>query len=123
MLYKRIRELREKEKLSREKFAARIGVSRGVIENIEYNRVEPKDVYIQSICREFHVNEEWLRNGTGEMYSSTTEEELFVEKLADLLKDDKKEVRDLVMALFKLEGKEFEVVKDMVEVLVNKKAT
>ncbi|MDI3409731.1 helix-turn-helix transcriptional regulator [Bacillus sonorensis] len=105
MLYKRIRELREKEKLSREKFAARIGVSRGVIENIEYNRVEPKDVYIQSICREFHVNEEWLRNGTGEMYSSTTEEELFVEKLADLLKDDKKEVRDLVMALFKLEGK------------------
>lgn len=123
MLYKRIRELREKEKLSREKFAARIGVSRGVIENIEYNRVEPKDVYIQSICREFQVNEEWLRNGTGEMYSSTTEEELFVEKLADLLKDDKKEVRDLVMALFKLEGKEFEIVKDMVEVLVNKKAT
>ncbi|AUZ29780.1 MULTISPECIES: helix-turn-helix domain-containing protein [Bacillus] len=123
MIAERIRNIRENENLSREKFAARIGVSRGVIENIELNRVAPRDVYIKSICKQFHVNEEWLRDGTGEMYSSTTEEELFVEKLADLLKDDKKEVRDLVMALFQLEGKEFEVVKDMVEILVNKKAT
>ena len=50
-------------KYSRNDFAEKIGVTRGVIENIEYNRVEIKDHIIKLICQTFNVNEDWLRNG------------------------------------------------------------
>lgn len=30
--------------------------------------VRPRDLFIDSVCREFNINEEWLRNGEGEMY-------------------------------------------------------
>lgn len=34
------------------------------------------DAVVSLICREFNVNEEWLRNGTGEMFLPDTNDEL-----------------------------------------------
>lgn len=65
-------------KYSRNDFAEKIGVSRGVIENIEYNRVEAKDHIIKLICQTFNVNEDWLRNGN---------EPIFIEKENDVLEE------------------------------------
>ncbi len=56
--------------LSQAEFGAKIGVSRDVIGNIEYDRVEPKDVFISHVCAVFNVNEEWLRTGNGEPFNS-----------------------------------------------------
>ena len=41
--------------------------------NYEIGRNEPIDAVISLICREFNVNEEWLRNGTGEMFVQVSE--------------------------------------------------
>lgn len=65
----RIKEIRKQAKLSQEKFGNAIGVSRDTIANIEADRIEIKEIFITSICREFNVNEEWLRTGQGEMYN------------------------------------------------------
>lgn len=65
----RIKEIRKQAKLSQEKFGNAIGVSRDTIANIEADRIEIKEIFITSICREFNVNEEWLRTGNGEMYN------------------------------------------------------
>ena len=35
----------------------------------------PSDAVIVSICREFHVDEHWLRTGKGEMFTATTRDE------------------------------------------------
>ncbi len=51
--------------LSQEDFAARLKISRGNLSNIEINRVNITDRVISDICREFNVNEEWLRTGVG----------------------------------------------------------
>lgn len=65
----RIRILREDNKLSRAAFGEKIGVSGDVINNLERGRVDVKNHIVKLICSEFSVNEDWLRNGTGPMYT------------------------------------------------------
>ena len=75
-MHERIRKLRRELDLTQEKFAERIGIKRNTIATYESGRNEPVDYVVALICREFHVNEEWLRNGTGEMFAQDSEDEL-----------------------------------------------
>lgn len=70
----RIIEIREKESLSQEKFAKRLGLSRNFINQVENGKKNLSDRTILDICKEFNINEEWLRNGTGEMHSKIDED-------------------------------------------------
>ena len=63
--------------MSQEAFAERLGVSRSVIKNIELNalaRPDQKLSLYKLICSEFNISEEWLLNGTGDMYASNEAE-------------------------------------------------
>lgn len=64
----RMKKLRKTLDLTQQEFADRIGIKRNSYANYETGRNTPIDAIIVSICREFNVNEEWLRNGTGEMF-------------------------------------------------------
>lgn len=77
-MHERIRKLRKTLDLTQEKFAERIGIKRNTIATYESGRNEPVDSVVALICREFHVNEEWLRYGTGEMFTKDSEDELKV---------------------------------------------
>ena len=52
---------------SQKSFGEALGVSRDVIASLESGRVPIKDALIKLICREFGVNEQWLRTGQGSM--------------------------------------------------------
>lgn len=80
----RIKELRKALKLTQQEFADRLNIKRGAIANYEVGRNEPIDAVISLICKEFNVNEEWLRDGTGEMFRSE-EENSIVAKATMLL--------------------------------------
>lgn len=69
-LGKRIRKLRRELELTQESFCNRIGLKRNSISLVESDKRNISDQAILSICREFNVNEEWLRNGTGEMFKA-----------------------------------------------------
>lgn len=69
MIGERLLLLRKQLNLSQDDFGARIGVVRSSISSLEGGRRNPSDQTILSICREFHVNEQWLRSGEGEMFS------------------------------------------------------
>lgn len=71
----RVRELRAALGLSTEKFGARVGVTRSAISRIETGVVNVTEQMQKSICREFNVNEDWLRNGTGEMFNEMSSDE------------------------------------------------
>ncbi len=75
-MHERIRKLRKILDLTQEKFAERIGIKRNTIASYETGRNVPVDSVIALICREFHVNEEWLRNGIGDMFDPEPEDEL-----------------------------------------------
>ncbi len=64
----RIKKLRRTLDLTQQEFADKIGIKRNSLANYETGRNTPIDAIVVSICREFNVNEEWLRNGTGEMF-------------------------------------------------------
>lgn len=72
----RIKKIRQELNLTQQEFADRLGVKRGTIANYEIGRNEPVDSIISLICREFNVNEDWLRNGTGEMFAPEAADEL-----------------------------------------------
>ena len=71
----RIKELRTALGLSTEKFGARVGVTRSAISRIENGVVNVTEQMQKSVCREFNVNEEWLRNGTGDMFNDMSQDE------------------------------------------------
>ena len=47
--------------------AQTIGVSRGVIFNLEKNKTEPQAIVINAVCQILKINKEWLTDGTGDM--------------------------------------------------------
>ena len=64
----RIKELRKILELNQTDFGNRIGIKQGSVAAYESGARTPIDAVIISICREFGVNEEWLRTGEGEMF-------------------------------------------------------
>ncbi len=65
----RIKHLREILHLTQDKFASRLGIKRGAVANYEVGRNIPADSVVALMCREFHVREEWLRTGNGEIFA------------------------------------------------------
>lgn len=65
ILKDRLKKVRKSLDLTQQEFADRIGIKRNSYANYETGRNIPIDAIILSICREFKVNEEWLRTGTG----------------------------------------------------------
>ena len=62
----RIKEIRKDLDLTQQEFAERLGIKRNTVATYETGRNTPIDAVISLICREFKVNEEWLRYGTGD---------------------------------------------------------
>ncbi|WP_110955728.1 helix-turn-helix domain-containing protein [Anaerosinus massiliensis] len=69
----RIRELRKNLKLSQRDFGKRLGVKDNAISRIESGERNLTDQMFLSICREFSINEHWLRTGDGEMYIQSSD--------------------------------------------------
>lgn len=74
----RLKALRKELHLTQQEFADRVGISRGNIGAYEVGKNVPSDAVISLICREFHVNKEWLRTGNGEMFVKETPDEEFM---------------------------------------------
>lgn len=67
----RLKKLRKALDLTQQKFADTLGVKRNTVGQWECGINAITDQVITSICREFNVNEEWLRNGSGDMFLPT----------------------------------------------------
>ena len=114
----RIRTLRKTLGLTLEKFGQKINIAKSTLSNIEKNRYPANDRIIQSICREFDVNEEWLRYGTGEMFRTLTRNEIITDFAADLLKDEEESFRRrLIEALASLDTNDWIVLEKIVDTL------
>ena len=64
----RIIELRKSLNLSQTDFGKQIGISKSSVSDIEIGRISISERTIISICSKFNVNEEWLKNGNGNMF-------------------------------------------------------
>ena len=108
----RIKKVRKSLDLTQEAFAARIGSVQNTITGYESGRRNPSAPVLSLICREFGVSEEWLRNGTGEMFAPDASDELealvkkydlshgeyiFLEKYLKLKREERDNAFDFIM--------------------------
>lgn len=118
----RIKKIRKELDLTQQEFADRIGIKRGGVANYEIGRNEPIDSVISLICREFNVNEHWLRDGTGEMFIEQTRDEQIASFVGSIQAsaDDSFKKRFISM-LSALDESEWEVLEKMTLMLHDKK--
>lgn len=81
----RIKMVRKAVGLTQQAFADRLGIRQNTVALYEMGRSGISDGIITSICREFNVNETWLRTGEGEMFRKRTDNEILTEFAADLV--------------------------------------
>ncbi len=118
----RIKKIRKELDLTQQEFADRIGIKRNSFANYETGRNTPIDAIIVSICREFNVNEHWLRDGTGEMFIKQTRDEQIAAFIGDMLKDEKESFkRRLISALANLDESDWDVLEKLVDSMQKEK--
>ena len=85
----RVKKVRKSKEMTMEKFGERLGVTRTAISNIEKGYRGLTEQMLKAICREFNVNETWLRTGDGDMPQKLSEEEEIVGLVSNVLENGK----------------------------------
>lgn len=101
-------------------FAKRLNVSSQFVSKVCSGTSGVSDRTIMDICDKYHVNEEWLRHGEGEMFQQRTREEeieYFFGKVSDAPDDDFR--RSFISVLAKLNEDQWELLADMATKLVD----
>lgn len=81
----RVREIRKVKGLTMRQFGEKIGVVGSTISDIENGRRSLNRQNLLAICREFRVNEDWLRTGEGEMFVEPDDDEDITQFMGDVL--------------------------------------
>lgn len=99
----RVKLIRRSEKinLTLEKFGEKIGIKKSAVSKIEKGENSLTDSNIKAICREFGVNEEWLRTGDGEMFKSLPEEDEVAAYVSELLEDANSPLCSVIVDIMK----------------------
>lgn len=122
MLKERIKEVRKALKLSQEEFGKALGVTKSSISNMESGRFNATDTIIKLICREFNVNENWLRTGEGEMFVEISEDEQLADFFGKIQNSDESDsIKLLMKTIAKLDDEGLQKVRDFIEIFMQKK--
>ena len=116
----RIKQIRKRHKLTQVEFGERIGVKGNTVTGYETGLRNPTDAVILSICREFNVNEHWLRTGNGEPTIKRTKNQEIQEFANDVMElPDTNLKKRLVEGLAKLNENDWEKILEIVEKLLS----
>ena len=115
ILNNRIKQLRNELGLSGEKFGEQIGLKRNSLSQIETGKNNPSEQTILSICREFGVNEQWLRYGEGEMFPEKTEAEELASLVPKIIKSDNPFVIKTLTEMCKLSPESWDEIEKMIK--------
>lgn len=107
--------------LTKTAFAERLKVSQQHISRLAKDGT-PSDRTIVDICREFGVNEHWLRTGEGEMFVLLSREEEITKFLMTVIRDPDSEFqRQLLATMAKLEPAQWKLMEQMLDDLISQR--
>lgn len=110
----RIRQVRKTLGMTQEKFGEKIGMKKSSLSTTESGINAVSNQLRAAVCREFSVNESWLRTGEGEMFLSKSNEDLlmgFAESLTKI--DDSDFKKKLVTAIAKMDDETWAAFKKL----------
>lgn len=70
----RVKEIRKQSGMSQKEFAERLGIAQTGVSYMEKDGSNISAASVKNICFQFNISEEWLLNGTGDMYASNEAE-------------------------------------------------
>ena len=107
---------------SQDLFASFLGIPKANLSSYETGRRTPTDAVIQLICEKCSVNEEWLRNGTGEMFQPENKNDEISKLFGNVLKssDDDFKYR-LINARAKLDDSGWDNLEKLLDTIYEKK--
>lgn len=100
----RLREARKSRGMTQDMLAEKIGASRGVVTNIEHDKVtEPQPLVINAICNALHINKEWLleNRGTMDMEGETTRSARVLSEIYTYAKELSEEEQMFILDMIK----------------------
>jgi transcriptional regulator with XRE-family HTH domain len=120
----RIKKVRNHLKMTQKEFGDILGIGRDAISNIELNRAEIKEPIIKLICKEFSINEAWLRTGVGDMFYYDDREDELAVWAGNLIRESGMEdnfMKQFVHMLSKLNTDDWKVLEKMARILSEEK--
>lgn len=121
-LNERLKKLRKTLDLTQQEFADRIGSKRNTIAKYETDTNAPSAAVISLICREFNVNENWLRTGEGDIFLEMSRDEQIEDFVGNLLKDEEDSFkRRLISGLAALDEQGWEVLENFLDSIQKKR--
>lgn len=121
-MYTRISLIRKNVGMTQDKLAEVLGLTKNFISLIETGKRDPSDRTIKDICREFNVNEEWLRTGEGEMFLDVSREEEIAKLTKSLLLEESDSFKNrLISVLSRLTEEQWSVLAEIADALAKKK--
>ena len=113
----RIRKIRKASGLTQAEFGARIGIKGNTIGNYVIGLRTPSDAVIFSICREFNVNEDWLRTGNGDPYKELPESTELGTYIGQILTTEDEFIKKAIVNYMQLDEKSKKIVRDFIRSL------
>lgn len=109
----RIKIIRKHHGLTQAAFGECIKVKANTVTNYETGLRTPSDAVINSICREFRVNETWLRTGEGEMFLTQSRDEAIAEYMTKVVFGGETTAfqRSLIAVMSRLSVEEWEMLE------------
>lgn len=121
---KRIRKLRKELNLTLDKFGEQIGLKKSSLSQIENGKCAITEQTIKSICREFNVNENWLRTGEGDIHIQISEEDELMQWAGKVLSKQSSDFQyRFVKMLMGLTEEQWQVFEDKVRELASSSDT
>ena len=108
---RRIEHVISKMGLKKVEFASRLKIDQSYVTQLTSERRNPSDRLISDICREFNVNETWLRTGEGEMFIEKTRTEEIDQFISEIMQGEPDFRRRLVSVLARMTPEEWELLE------------
>ncbi len=105
----RLKQLRQYLNLSQNEFGEKIFFTQNHVSSLESGRRSLSDRNINTICNTFGVNEDWLRNGAGEMMID----------LVDDLEDIDDETKDMLRKIQMLSAEDKNKMKKILDTFLS----
>ena len=112
----RIKKLRKALDLTQQEFASRIGSTQNAVTGYETGRRNPSSSVINNICKDFRVNEDWLRTGAGEMFREISRDDEITSFVNGVLSGESEDFkRRFIAALSHLSAEGWAALEQLVE--------
>ncbi len=114
----RIKKIRKHFNLTQQEFADRLGLKRNSVANYEIGRNTPMDPIINSMCKEFGINEVWLRTGEGgdeNMFTQISEDDRYSLNLGKLSVTENEFIKNGVNLLAETDPEKLKILEEFMK--------